>query len=701
MNIPSVEQVLALSAFVALAATVSAVEFRSHPPTRPIPDPPARPLAEGPAYFVDAAKGNDTHDGAEATPWRSINHGLKQLRAGDTLLLRGGTYFENVYCAIAGTAEEPITIRAYPGERVTIDGGIPDFQADPAGAWVPAAEGVDGEYISAKPYPNIRDVVGLFGDSNIGLQTYWYAMDLRATNELWIADESLMVKPVYCGPGLFYDKQTGHIHARLAHTHVTLPETEDHVVVNYAGETDPRKLPLVVAPFNSIPLLVDQAMYVRFQDLVIRGGGYVTVDLRFGIGIEFDHCTIFAGSYGIWAKNVGPLKVTNCGIHGMIAPWMFRTENVMYSYSGTTYPPFVGEGPVVQERAGDTRERPKQIRRHISRLPTHAIMATAGGYEFETFYTPHNHDWDISYCEFTDSHDGPYISGRNIFFHHNWVDNMQDDSTYVSSPTPYFSDNVHIYQNLVTTGVGAFGAHARGGPSGDIYIYRNVVDMRRKLQFARPSDKKPQGWVFEGHGGWLVHNADHIIHMEQIHFYHNTVLFKPRHTINSYAAGMIYGFDEQTPRRVFNNLYLYHHPTWYPVPFGSYKRERADLVFDGNLHWNVATGQPPKKDILKMAREHHLSEQNKEQYPPGWAAHSVVADPKVKAAVFDRDAVNDYRVREGSPAIGAGIALPDAYEDPLRPPGGERPDIGAIPFGDEQLQVGIDGRIAAGMVAAP
>jgi len=378
----------------------------SHPPTRPIPRVPDRPLSRGPKFFVDGAKGDDAGPGTKRKPWCTINRALKKLRPGDTLCLRGGTYFENVYCAVAGTKEKPITIRAYPGERVIIDGGIPEFQREPVAAWTPNPEGGEGESVSARAYPNIRDVVGLFGDSNIGLQTYWYLIDLRATGELWINDEETMVKPVWCGPGLHYDKQTGRIHCRLAHTRLKLPEEAGHTVVNYTGETDPRRLPLVIAPFNSTPILVDQAMYVRFQDLVFRGGGYVTVDLRFGVGLEFDHCTIFAGSYGVWAKNTGPLKMTHCGVHGMIAPWMFRTENVMYSYSGTTYPPFVGEGPVAQERAGDKRERPKRMRRHISRLPTHAILATPGGYEFETFYTPHNHDWDISYCEFTDSHDG-------------------------------------------------------------------------------------------------------------------------------------------------------------------------------------------------------------------------------------------------------------------------------------------------------
>jgi len=57
-----------------------------------------------------------------------------------------------------------------------------------------------------------------------------------------------MVKPVYCGPGIWYDKDRGRIHVRLAHTNIRLPEEAQHTVVNYRGERDPRRLPLVIAP---------------------------------------------------------------------------------------------------------------------------------------------------------------------------------------------------------------------------------------------------------------------------------------------------------------------------------------------------------------------------------------------------------------------------------------------------------------------
>jgi len=539
-------------------------------------------------------------------------------------------------------------------------------------------------------------VVGLFGDSNIGLQTYWYRMDMQATNELWITNPETFVEPIYCGPGLWYDKQTGRIHARLAHTTLQLPDSFPHKIVQYKGETDARKLPLVVAPFDSIPLFVSQAMHIRFEDLVVRGGGYIAVKLMFGVDVTFDRCTIYAGTYGIWSKGTGPLKMTNCGVYGMIAPWMFRTENVSYAYSPKIYPPFIGEEaePEIQGSA----KKEKRVVRHISRLPTHAVVATEGGYEFETFYYPLNHDWDISHSEFTEGHDGVYLSGRDIHFHHNLVDNMQDDAIYVSSPTPYITDGLYIYQNLVRQCVSAFSGHARGGPGGKIFIYRNVVDMRGYLQFSRPTDKKPEGNVFPGHLAWLVHNPDHIISMEDIYMYQNTTLTQMGHTLGSYTAGMAFHIFPEAERRVFNNInVLIGGGKQYPKAWG-YKRDAANLVLDANLIWNANAGAKIPDKYFDSSRNHPLSESNKVHYAEGWDAHSIIADPKFVSFNTNIAESVDLRLQSDSPAINAGVELPKEWPDPLRDKDEGKPDIGAIPLGSEPLKVGIDARTVAGTV---
>jgi hypothetical protein len=659
-----------LLALAAAGGPLPAATFRSHPPLRPLPVPSERALAKGPARFVDAARGDDAQDGSEGKPWRTVNHALKRLRPGDTLYLRGGVYYENVYCAVAGKKGAPITLRAYPRELAVIDGGLREFAEEPAKAWVPHPGGGKGEYRSARAYKNIRDVVGLFGDSLVGLQTYWHAMDLRAENERWVEDpeKKVMVKPVYCGPGLWYDRHSGYVHARLAHTHLKVPQVPD-----YRGETDPRKLPLVIAPFNSVPLFVDQASHVRFQDLVFRGGGHNTVVLQSGAHLEFDNVTVYAGTYGVRARGTGPLRMTDSAVRGMIPPWGFRDENSLHTYSPKEYDPFLPP------------EKPSN-RRNVARLPTHAVLVTEGSYEFEVFYYPHNHTWDVGHCEFTDGHDGVYLSGHDVRFHHNWVDGFQDDAVYLSSPAAGFTDNLHVYQNLITRALMAFGCHSRGGPDGNIYVYRNVVDLRQGVNVGRPSPRRPGGQLSSYHV-FLVHGRE-LLGIEALYFYQNT--FVSPALGGGYAHRTWTSTSPRTARRSFNNLFVYLNG--YPDPGRLALAPPHDTQLDGNLHWSPAAGAKPPKRFLEAARECKASVHNKAKYAPGWEANSFVADPRF--VLLEAPAGKaDYRLRKDSPAVGKGVVLPKEWDDPLRPRGGARPDLGAVPLGGESPRFGRRGQV--------
>lgn len=679
-------------------------QIRSHPPLRPLPALPDRPVGQEPAFFVDPEKGADQNDGSRGRPWQTINHALPRLSSGDTLCLRGGVYFENVYCSVSGTKRSPITIRSYPGERAIIDGGFPEFQRSSQTAWEPYGD--KGEYRSAKPYKNIRDVVGLFGDSMVGLQTYWHAMDLRAENEFWISDpeKKIMVKPVYCGPGLWYDRQSGYIHVRLAHTHLQNPRMQ-----NYRGEPDPRKLPLIVAPFKSVPLFVDLARHVHFQDLVIRGGGYNVVVLQMGVNIEFDNVIIYGGTYGLRARNTGPFRMVHSAVYGMAPPWGYRTENGLRTYTPRYYDPFLHDAlpedgfPYTDHSSKNRRtlygrtETFAPNARNIARLPSHALLVTELQWEYSVFYYPYNHDWEIAYCEFTEGHDGIYLSGRNMRFHHNWVDNIQDDAIYFSSVSHFASDQVYFYQNLITRSLMGFSMHSRGGPGGNIYMHRNVVDLRSGVPISRPTPENPEGEMGAYHGVG-THGAP-FLGVESLYFYHNTFI-APAYRWG-FAHRTLTCLSEQTRRRSFNNLCVYLNR----YPGCSYASPRAkagayDVQCDGNLHWCADPEVKLPEGYLEGVRKAPLSEANKERYPAGWASQSVLGDPKFVKFGADPDSVNDYRLQKESPAIKQGVILPEGWHDPLRPQGEARPDIGAIPFGHDPLRVGIRSRITVGLSGA-
>jgi uncharacterized protein YjdB len=92
--------------------------------------------------FYVAPSGNNGNPGNIGSPFLSIQHGVDFLRAGDSLVVRAGTYHEKVTAPYDGTASEPIVISSYPGEFPVIDG-----QGNlPAGSWNGLVE-IRGNYV--------------------------------------------------------------------------------------------------------------------------------------------------------------------------------------------------------------------------------------------------------------------------------------------------------------------------------------------------------------------------------------------------------------------------------------------------------------------------------------------------------------------------------------------------------------------------
>lgn len=85
-------------------------------------------------YYIAASGGGDGNNGSIGSPWATFAHALPQLEPGDTLFVRGGTYYQNIYVESTfsdGTANAHIVIQNYPGEQPIIDG---DFSQWSGGA---------------------------------------------------------------------------------------------------------------------------------------------------------------------------------------------------------------------------------------------------------------------------------------------------------------------------------------------------------------------------------------------------------------------------------------------------------------------------------------------------------------------------------------------------------------------------------------
>ncbi|PAP75944.1 malectin domain-containing carbohydrate-binding protein [Rubrivirga marina] len=98
----------------------------------------------GTLYWVDQATGNDSDPGTKSRPWKTISRANRagQLLPGDAVLIRSGTYREEIRPRTAGQAGRLVTFSAYPGETVTVSGAdVVNRPGSGYAGWVQQSDG--------------------------------------------------------------------------------------------------------------------------------------------------------------------------------------------------------------------------------------------------------------------------------------------------------------------------------------------------------------------------------------------------------------------------------------------------------------------------------------------------------------------------------------------------------------------------------
>lgn len=148
--------------------------------------PPTR--AQGTTYYVDNGhpSASDSNPGTESEPWLTIQHAADVATAGDTVVVKAGSYWERVVPQNSGTVGHRITFRAEPRRSVTMYGyytvnasylrieGFNITPKPPPRGWTEN----DGVFIRSD---HVEVVDNYFHDiENVAIRGYWHAPYPRA-----------------------------------------------------------------------------------------------------------------------------------------------------------------------------------------------------------------------------------------------------------------------------------------------------------------------------------------------------------------------------------------------------------------------------------------------------------------------------------------------------------------------------------------
>ena len=84
----------------------------------------APPVLAETFYVAPPPLGDDGHPGTAGSPWATLQHAADTVQAGDTVLVRAGSY-AGAQFTTSGTADLPIVLRAFAGEEVEVTSDNP------------------------------------------------------------------------------------------------------------------------------------------------------------------------------------------------------------------------------------------------------------------------------------------------------------------------------------------------------------------------------------------------------------------------------------------------------------------------------------------------------------------------------------------------------------------------------------------------
>lgn len=568
-------------------------------------DPPIADDLGGGRQLVVSPEGDDAGEGNLVHPWRTLGHAVEQLRPGDTLFLRGGTYREGgVAVRARGVPGAPITIVNFADEDVVIDGSFPEFQTLNNDEWTLVAAETD-LWRSKRRYGSGT----FFGKMEVegelyALNVYRDFGAIAARETTWREDGHY-----YLGPGLHWRQEDGHIYVRLQPPD---PEAIHGRVFPMPEIADPRRNRLFIG--NQIRgLWLDGTRHFVLKGVAIRHF-LRPLDVGPGVALSLNDLEIVPGRTGAMIGE----DARNVRLHGITVD--------------AGFPAWVSWRDV---KSGPRVAAHLKLTGLIVRSETDCIS--------------------ITHSRLLNVFDGITAVGNpeRLSVRNNEFDRVIDDALQLGTAAAH----VEFAYNLV---LGPGPSHHGSGPSrapGTKYIHHNVIDARHDELYSRAGEGEP-GWRY--HIAFPTHSMKSA-GLDPWKIYNNTILFR-RNTNNAGAGQERKGPRSWPVHEVYNNILVQHSD--YRASRGAQVGDGAE-IFDGNLyHRTVPHARTPlfrswrngeeTRSFASLAefRSSSFAEVTRSYYSPGWEHAGVEADPVLR----DPDG-RDYRPAIGGPAAHGAIPL--------------------------------------------
>ncbi|TLD42965.1 MAG: hypothetical protein JETT_0753 [Candidatus Jettenia ecosi] len=583
-------------------------------------------FAYGNSYYVDPNKGDDGKIGDLSAPWRTIKNSVSRLQPGDTLYLRGGTYYESqIKISNQGAKSKKIIIKNYPDELPIIDGGYAEFRVVPNSDWE-IHDAKKNIYRSVKTYSSADYVYGYFGsDNNCRLISYESYHDLSAENEDYTA-----VGDVYLGSGIFWNSSNEKIYIRLK-------PSKQQMAMEYTTplSNDPRLTKMSIFSHHEIIILSKKSSYIDIEGINLR---YQNNAFEFKPGsnnILIKNSNVLGGRTHIYVNdNAHDLVFDGIEIEDSVPPWIAWTD----------------------------------VKR--GKKPAHRFQGTAISIEGSA------HDIEIKNCVFNNTWDGINAtrSAFGLHIHDNVFKGTRDDVVQLGSGCSDVEIN-HNKMILVSKGISRHGSGSPPKP-GTKYIHHNIIDCSKPMLGGR---RDPSNLLLEKYQKYHGPNDDGMVWARPFgshrsggygggdpwKIYHNTIIFGKE--LNDRGAGHEYvleSFYPGYPQEVYNNIIIQTMDHWLArdcrVADGS-------QICDGNIYYRPVSNSKnyffrswaerlggSSKDFKSLSafKSSKLFDASRKYYAPGWEENGTEANPQLD---------KDYYPAPDSPAAHGAIPLPSSW----------------------------------------